>query len=375
MKKVESLYLHFPYCQHLCNYCDFYKHKLESIEQINDFESLLLAQSKVHKQYLSQNGFSLSQLETLYIGGGTPTLWKLKGPEFLKQFFINNDITFKENYEFTIEVDPDTWTEEEIESWLKLGVNRFSIGSQAFSDKFIDIMDRTHALADVEKTIKYFSDRKLNYSVDLMLGLPFSEQRDIRSELNNLLRFNPDHLSVYILKARSKYPLIESIPDDDIIREEYLLVSKILRENDFEHYEVSNFAKDKKYSQHNLKYWNYDSVAAMGPNATGLLVKGENSLRYHWKSKAIGHVDEKIEGESLIIEKLFLNLRNFKGLKLAQVLPEHANITEIEKKIFNLWKSKNYLSENSRSDHIILNSLGYLMSDSLMDDLFKFLDF
>lgn len=374
MNKMKSLYLHFPFCQHLCNYCDFYKHKLLDQEQVNDFERLLLEQIVYHKNFLEEQGLELAELDTIYIGGGTPSLWKGRGVHFLKGFFRDNNITLSDNVEFTIEVDPDTWTESEIDEWLSLGVNRFSIGSQAFTSELLKVMDRTHVLADVERTLKFMHDRALNFSVDLMLGLPNSNTRDIEDELSRILSYEPNHLSIYILKARKKYPLIDQLPKDERIRDEYLRVSRFLTGRGYEHYEVSNFAKNKCYSRHNLKYWEYQSVGALGSNATGLIVRKNKALRYHWKSKSVGIVTEEIAGDSLIVEKLFLGLRNFRGIDLKTLFPAKDFTDEITE-LYSSWMRQGYLTEASSEQWFQLTALGYLMSDSLMDDIFKKIDF
>jgi oxygen-independent coproporphyrinogen-3 oxidase len=368
------MYLHFPFCQHLCNYCDFYKHKLESDNQVKQFEELLDKQFDFQKQFLSDYNHKLGLLKSFYIGGGTPSLWKQRGIDYISKKLQNRELQLDSDCEFTIEVDPDTWTEEEIDGWLSIGVNRFSVGSQAFSDKYIKIMDRTHLLEDVEKTIKYFSDRGLNYSVDLMLGLPNSEERNIVNELRELLKFKPKHISVYILKTRKNYPLNAALPDDERIREEYLEVSKKLVMNGFDHYEVSNFARDGFYSKHNIKYWNYDSVAGLGPNATGLLVENDKALRYQWKSVTVGVEKEELEGSSLLIEKLFLGLRfknGFNPKTLFKKINDHKKLDGL----FLKWKDLGYLNQESNSDSINLSALGYLMCDSLIDDIFKEIDF
>lgn len=368
MKEIRSLYIHFPFCQHLCNYCDFFKHKLEGPKQIVDFEQKLKEQMDYHTKYLAKYGFKLGTLETIYIGGGTPSLWK-SAPEYFR-----NELMLKKGGEFTIEVDPDSWTEDEIEKWLVLGVNRFSIGSQAYSDKFIKMMDRTHGKSHVEKTIKYFSERNLNFSVDLMLGLPSAQKRDIAREIDELLHYRPNHFSVYILKARANYPLKNKLPDDDFIRQEYLKTSKILRDAGYNHYEVSNFARDGFESQHNKKYWNHESVAAVGPNATGFISDVSKTVRYQWKSVGEGLIEEFLEGESLIIEKLLLGLRHKNNFDMTTLFSQSEELVTLDKLTLE-WEKLGYLEHASSKEKINLTPLGFLMCDSLIDDIFKHLHF
>lgn len=366
MKEIDALYIHFPFCQHLCNYCDFYKHKLETHQQVLDFENKLSQQIVFHEEYLKNKGFTLGKLSSLYIGGGTPSLWKESGVKYLKNLF-----SFKENFEFTIEIDPDTWRESEIDQWLSLGVNRFSIGSQAYSKKYLKIMDRTHKLSDVEKSIKYFSDRKLNFSVDFMLGLPQSESsRDIIGELESVLKYKPCHFSVYILKTRSNYLHKNDLPSDEFVRSEFLKVSTFLVDCGYEHYEVSNFARDGKKSLHNQKYWNYESVAAIGPNATGLIVYSDKAMRYKWKSMALGVTEELLTGSSLIIEKLFLGIRQKNNFNFKSIF-EDQKILDILSRLVQKWVDLNYAEKESHVEKLNLTALGYLMCDSLMDDIFR----
>ena len=372
MKTISSLYIHFPFCKHLCNYCDFFKHKLENTNQVDEFETFFSKQLDLHETYLKENGYKLEALETLYIGGGTPSLWGERGAIYLESLFQNKRLSLKESCEFTVEVDPDAWNESEVLRWQSIGVNRFSIGSQAFSDKYISRMDRTHCLADVIKTVKYFSDRNLNYSVDLMLGLPDSETRDIETELRELLRFEPKHLSVYILKTRANYPLKNNLPVEDFTRDEYLKVSAVLKSFNYKHYEVSNFAREGFESKHNLKYWEYQSVAGLGPNATGLIVNDTAAIRYQWKSISLGVTDEKLVGSSLLIEKLFLGLRFHNGFDFETLFP---NENKSFVKLYKKWTESGYLENYSSTHEIYLSALGYLMCDSLIDDVFKEIDF
>ncbi len=373
MNNIHSLYFHFPFCRHLCNYCDFYKHKLETYSQVREFETLLLEQWEQHKIFLEDHKFKLGKIDTIYIGGGTPSLWGKDGADFFSSFLKSEGIELSKSCEFTIEVDPDVFSEETVKSWIKIGANRFSIGVQSYSNKLLEIMDRQHCLKDVDKCLKYFDENNINYSVDLMLGLPNSSDRVIQEELEALLAYSPSHFSVYILKTRKNYPHREKLPLDDQIRDEYLFVSKYLRSKGYDHYEISNFAKEGKFSKHNIKYWDYTSVGAVGPNATGLLVETNHALRYQWKSISAGFQVEKIEGESLTIEKLFLGLRHRFGFDINKLflIKDHQALD----KIYDNWDKMDYLDVNSSRESIVLSSLGFLMCDSLIDDIFKKIDF
>jgi len=367
-KKIESLYLHFPFCKHLCNYCDFYKKvPVNSEMEINDFHAYMNQAFLTHKNLMDLHGFSWGKLKTLYIGGGTPSLWGEKGSHFLEHFFKSHSIAIDPACEFTLEVNPASFTPEAIESWEKIGVNRFSLGIQTLNPNAIKYLDRIHDRNDIMETLKYFMSKKVNYSLDFMLGLPHSQKnkRDVLSELQEVLTYKPKHLSVYILTVKENYPHFKDLPDEEWIESEFLMVSDFLTNNGFNHYEVSNFALPGFESRHNLKYWQSSSVAALGPSATGFL--SENKIRYKWKTKNPELEIEEISEESFLLEKIYMSMRSSEGLDL--------NLLSIEKNqklelLVSDWESKNYI-KSKVDNKIYLSTRGYLLLDSLMNDLFN----
>ena len=272
-KKIDSLYLHFPFCKHLCNYCDFYKTvSNDPVSDLSNFHQYLEQSFTVHKNLMKKHGYSWAPLKTFYIGGGTPSLWGIEGGKFLNEFFLKHNIALDKNCEFTIEVNPGAWSEKSIEQWQEFGVNRFSLGVQTLNSKLIPFLDRVHTLQDVYDTLNFFSKKNLNFSADLMFGLPFSKthNRNVINELKEIMQFSPSHFSVYILTVKDNYKHFTHLPDEEWIENEFLSVSEFLKSNNFIHYEVSNFAKSRKESIHNLNYWDSKTVAALGPSATGL---------------------------------------------------------------------------------------------------------
>lgn len=367
MKSVDGLYLHFPFCRHLCNYCDFYKHKLSDDEQVSKYEKVLSDQIIMNNKILSDHDFIMNELETFYIGGGTPSLWSTRGSEFLASCLLPK-FNFAEDYEFTIEVDPGTWTEKEIRKWMDIGVNRFSIGVQSFDRDYLNILDREHSIDDIIDTVSFMKSINANYSVDLMLGVPLlDKKRDIVKEIEDLVQYNPNHFSVYILKCRSNYPNLNMLPDDEVVADEYLKVCQFLGQLGFEQYEVSNFAKEGFQSKHNKKYWEYKSVAALGANGSGLLVNSDElALRYQWKSLSDGYITEQLSDSSLSIEKFYMQLRA-KGCFDLNALSTK-NFNEFQK-LIQKWKSLGYV--DVKSSEFSLSPRGYLLLDSLMDDVFN----
>ena len=367
---MSALYVHFPFCVHLCNYCDFYKQKLKSASSVAEFESRLQKDwSEVQKLASSENKTIEEKIDTLYLGGGTPSLWEREGALFFDSFLSANGIGLAPECEFTIEADPGAWSDEGISAWQSIGVNRFSVGVQAFDDEFLKVMDRRHDKGEAEKTLRYFKDRELSFSADLMLGLPYSQKkkRNVLEELDKMLSYGPDHLSVYILKTRSNYPHNEALPGDTYIENEYLKVSEFLRENGLNHYEVSNFARPGKRSRHNMKYWQAKDVHAIGPNATGFMRTQTGAVRYQHKVSSGPLTLEQLDQEALLLERVYLGLRTDQGLDLQRLLPNNAPAL---RELAGQWNRANYLLK-ADIDRLVLSPRGYLMIDSLVDDLFK----
>ena len=297
-KNIESLYLHFPFCRHLCNYCDFFKKVPQNRSlELSDFHRYLDSSMLEHQKLMESSGYSWAPLKTLYIGGGTPSLWGEEGASFLQSFLKKYQIELDPDCEFTLEVNPGSWSEEGLNQWRALGANRFSLGVQAMNEKAIVALDRVHNLEDVKETLKYFQKHQLNFSVDFMLGLPFSSdyKRDVIAELNEMLSYQPSHFSVYILTVKNNYTHFSELPNEEWIENEFLRVSDFLRQSGYRHYEVSNFAKASKESRHNLAYWKSQTVAALGPSATGLLA--DDRIRYKWKTKEALYEREDLTSE------------------------------------------------------------------------------
>lgn len=362
MTQVSSLYLHVPFCKHLCNYCDFYKKKLSTeVDQFDEYQNFLKDSVIKHQKLLEENNFRFTILDTIYLGGGTPSLWGEKGA----RFFFKEILSLHElspDKEFTMEIDPGTWTHKMLNAWKEIGLNRISVGTQSLNPDFLKILDRVHTLDDTLTFLSQLKDENWNYSLDFLLGVPYSKEkkRDIQKEIDLLLQYNPKHLSLYILNARSKYPYSQNMPDDEYTREEYLFVSDYLKGKGFHHYEVSNFALPGFESQHNFKYWRGESVAAIGPTGTGYLSLGNKSaLRYKWKVTRPDYEVELLGEEEINLERLYLSLRTSDGLTMKSGLHE----------VVENWSRNQYAY--LEGDRVKLTSLGFLMLDSLMDDLFR----
>lgn len=374
---VSSIYLHFPYCKHLCNYCDFYKLKLvEDKRQINFayLEKYLNQSFEMLLDLLTREGKALAAIETIYFGGGTPSLWGQEGISFIDKWFKKHNIVLAKNYEWTLEVDPGAASIDQLQLWRELGVNRFSVGVQSLNPQIFSLMDRSHSLEQVYELLEILKKLEVNFSVDFMLGLPSSIEckRSIQSELKSILSYSPNHLSLYFLTVPTNYKHYHLLPSDDWIGQEYHEVQRYLKSLGFNHYEVASFAKENFESKHNRRYWTHESVLAIGPSATGFL---KNNLRYKWSSNWLGDIGAKFEvellnKEELILEKIYLTLRQGKFFSLEQLcqldlIP--ARVTEI----FERWTKLNYL-EVDEQGLVKMSASGWLILDVLVQEILTY---
>lgn len=369
---VTSLYLHFPFCRHLCNYCDFYKKIAGSSEEIDQYERWLQEAFVIHRQLMHDAGVEWSKLETVYIGGGTPSLWGVRGAKFLSSFFKQNGIELSSNCEFTLEVNPGSFTQEAIDAFCDSGVNRFSIGLQSLDVQILKNLDRVHSAQDGLNAMEFFSSRQYSYSLDFMLGLPQKiYNRKITQELEQVLKYGPQHLSLYILTTKDNYPAKAMLPQEEMVAREYHEICSYLKAHAFEHYEVSNFSLPGKASAHNKKYWQAQNVAALGPSATGFFQTPDGAKRYKWKTKSPELEIEDLTYEELKLEKIYLSLRTQEGIDYQRFFTQEELRHKFDACV-TPWLDKG-LAHFPREGHFALNSQGMLFLDSFMGDLFKFL--
>ncbi|MBH47107.1 MAG: hypothetical protein CME71_02950 [Halobacteriovorax sp.] len=366
--QVNSLYLHYPHCRHLCNYCDFFKSVPADFDQAREsFQSKLERHWELQAQWFEKLGYSFAPLETLYFGGGTPSLWDYTGAQWFESF-MQGRLTLAKNYEWTMEVNPAAWTEKGLSAWEALGVNRFSMGVQSLDARYLKVLDRVHSLDDVEALLTRMKGK--HFSVDLMLGLPFSAEwkRDLKFEIESLIERGAEHFSVYILTVKNNYKHFKELPSDEQIEAEFVLTSDILRAHGFDHYEVSNFAKAGARAKHNIRYWQGKSVAAIGPSAVGYLAP--TGHRYKWKGQQDEFEIEELSSEAIELERVYLSLRLDSGLVDFEkgFSPEQKARYQI---LYQGWLNAGWINLNSDRKDLCLSPAGFLMMDSVIESLMK----
>jgi len=266
IKKI-GIYVHIPFCKQKCYYCDFVSYaKCE--EKV---EKYIQALKKEIKQEVKKIDKEKYIIDTIYIGGGTPSLIDGK---YIKEIVD----TIKENYiitneaEITIELNPGTVNKEKLKLYKEIGINRLSIGLQSTKNKILKDIGRIHTYEDFLEC--YNLARKVgfeNINVDLMLALPNQKIIDVEESLKEVMKLNPNHISFYSLIVEENTPIDKmleqgkiKLPDEEIERNMYWRVKQILEENNYLHYEISNFAKEGYESKHNLNCWNQEEYLGFG---------------------------------------------------------------------------------------------------------------
>lgn len=226
----------------------------------------------------------LRDFDTVYFGGGTPSLL---GGKRIKQIIEKINNSFKLiNPEITVEVNPADDLQEDFKIMSEAGVNRISIGMQSAVSKELKLLSRRHTNSDVLKTIEAAKKAGIeNISLDIMLGIPNQTLKSLQKTLDFALSLVPTHISCYMLKIEPDTPFGKTdisklnLPDDDTTADLYIFTSNFLKSNGFEHYEISNFAKENCRSKHNMKYWNCEEYLGLGPAAHSYI----NGKRYYFE--------------------------------------------------------------------------------------------
>ncbi|MBR4099969.1 MAG: radical SAM family heme chaperone HemW [Clostridia bacterium] len=313
-----GLYLHIPFCVKKCAYCDFYSAVFTEEMAVKYFEAL--------KREIKQWGGKINRpIDTIYLGGGTPSLLNDKLPNLLECVKENFRVT--QNAEITLEINPQPNITQILENAKRAGINRLSIGAQSGADHELKALGRTHSKDDTKNAVATAKALGFsNVSLDLMLGLPDSDNKTLKTNLDFITSLEPTHISAYILKVEpntlfSKTENMLNLPDEDGICEQYLYMCEYLGKKGFSHYEISNFAKPQFESRHNLKYWNCEEYLGLGPSAHSFL----NGERFYYPRD----MKAFISGNTPIFdseggsddEKLMLALRLKKGVS-TDALPQ-----------------------------------------------------
>lgn len=370
-----SVYLHVPFCRSKCFYCGFYSVASGRLKE--DYIRALCAEIELRKDYLV-SGIQ----ETLYLGGGTPSFLDLADLE--KVILKLEDVySFTANAERTIEMNPEDAGSDKLKGLKELGFNRLSIGVQSFHDDVLKRINRTHSAKDAIRAIELAKSAGFeNIGMDLIMGLPGQTLEGLEQDLEIVKRLSLSHLSVYILSIDSNsvfeklHQKGKFIPDDDdALAEKYIFVSDYMKSIGFEHYEISNFAKDGKYAIHNTAYWQQKPYIGLGASAhsydgTSRQWNVANLSTYiSGLSKGVLSFEkEALSTRDRYNERIMTNLRTMWGTELEKLAGEFPDFWASSQR-----KLKGYLSggyAEVEAGRLKLTAKGWLISDRIFSDLF-----
>lgn len=312
MEKIKSVYIHIPFCNSICSYCDFCK-VVYNHDWLKPYLERL--ESEIDNSYMGE------EIETLYIGGGTPSCLSI---EELKDLFkVIAKFKRREETEFTFECNISDIEEEKFRFLYEQGVNRLSIGIESFNKEKLEFMKRTSDFKDAKKKMVLLRNIGFsNINIDLMYAIPGETVKTLKKDLEKFLKLKPEHISTYsliieknTLVGLNKIKPIEEEHDYKL----YETICKTLKKAGFIHYEVSNFAKKGYESKHNLTYWNNEEYYGFGVGASGFVaaIRYENtkSLTEYLKgnfvsSKSLMSKVDNMENE------LILGFRKLEGINL-----------------------------------------------------------
>lgn len=271
--KNFGLYVHIPYCLQICTYCDFVKFESRDLPPKDEYISLLKRELQTRSR-----AFGSRELSSIYFGGGTPSLFSPAEILSILEGIANEGFNLRKGGEVTLEINPGTVTEAALEEFLKIGVTRFSVGAQTFDEELLKVTGRKHTVPDTIATLKILAARKVNYSFDLLFGLPGQKLVGVERDVAKALEFAPSHLSAYNLTVPAKHALNKGRASDDEQAEMFELIERDLEKARIFRYEVSNFAKPGFESQHNQLYWSDAPYWGLGIGSHSYIPRGDRTL-------------------------------------------------------------------------------------------------
>ncbi|OYU81043.1 MAG: coproporphyrinogen III oxidase [Flavobacterium sp. BFFFF1] len=329
---MSGIYIHIPFCKQACHYCDFH-----FSTSMKNKEAMVLALAK--EIGMRKNEFGNEFVETIYFGGGTPSILPIDDIQLLIDMVYEN-FDVADNPEITLEANPDDLSDERIRELANSPINRLSIGIQSFFEEDLKMMNRAHNSREakhcLEEARKYFD----NISIDLIYGIPGMSNEKWKQNIATALSFGVPHISSYALTVEPKTALKKLIetgkiaaPKDETAQEHFVILTEMLAKNGFVHYELSNFGKQNYFSRNNTAYWLGKKYLGIGPSAHSYdgVSRSWNVANNSLYLKSIG--EDKIPNETEVLsvndrynEYVMTGLRTIWGVSLAKVQDDFGGI-------------------------------------------------
>ncbi|WP_299399006.1 radical SAM family heme chaperone HemW [uncultured Gelidibacter sp.] len=377
---MSGIYIHIPFCKQACHYCDF--HFSISLKKKDELVGALVKELELRK-----DEFKNQVIQTIYFGGGTPSLLSIEELRLLiEEVYTHYEVT--ENPEITLEANPDDLFDSTSKSifadYKSIGINRLSIGIQSFFEEDLKLMNRAHNAEEAKKCLEEATQYFDNISIDLIYGIPGLTNERWLQNIESALAFNIPHISSYALTVEPKTALDTFIKkgiiknvDDDLAQEQFHILIEKLEAEGFIHYELSNFGKAEYFSRNNSAYWQGKPYLGIGPSAHSF--DGEHrSWNVRNNTKYIKALDENIlpmEIETLSTtdkynEYVMTGLRTIWGVSIEKVEKEFG----IEYKKYLLEQSQKHILEHLlylEDGKLLVTKKGKFLSDGIASDLFK----
>ena len=374
-----GLYVHIPFCVKKCRYCDFNSFKL-NIDEKRKYLNSLKKEMELYKE-----NFKDKNIDSIFIGGGTPSILNEEEIKILFQN-IKNNFKIKDSAEITMECNPGTLTLNKLKAMKECGVNRLSIGLQAVQNNHLEYIGRVHTYEEFEKN--YFQAKEVgfeNINIDLMYALPNQSKEDWKESLEKVVKLNPTHISAYSLILEENTELFNmyernefELLDEDTDIEMYKYTINYLKYHGYNQYEISNYAKKGFECKHNILYWKCENYVGLGVSASGFV----NETRYNNfcdldKYEEIIHSgkkpiewEEKLSIKDKIEENIFLGLRMNEGIKFKDFREKYNFNFEDEYKN-EIDKLKKIELINVNNEGIKLTQKGKEISNSVFVEFMK----
>lgn len=327
----RALYIHVPFCKKRCNYCDFATQACSDESVLDEYlEEMIISLRRASKAGL------LGSIETVYLGGGTPSyLGNKRLSNLLYTLSLSMHLT--PDLECTLEVNPDSLTEAMVKDAFALGVTRLSLGVQSFNDDLLKILGRVHDVAAAKEAIHIAQTRFDNISIDLMCGLPGQTPEMFLDDVRSALDMGVKHISIYPLMVEEGTPIHRSVEageltvDEDLGADCMALAAEIMKDYGLYRYEVASYAYPGYESKHNQAYWNGIPYLGLGHGAVSMKQNASVRIRFN-DSEEI----ETLNAKQMLAEDLMLGMRMSKGLSLAKVEQARKVFPDIDEVFENL---------------------------------------
>lgn len=371
--KMAGIYLHIPFCKRVCAYCDFYKSARTTL--LDPVVEQMHGELEARAAYLGEG----TAIETLYFGGGTPSLCHVEQLsaliERVKRLFNCSRLG-----EVTLEANPDDLSEEYLNGLRKVGINRLSIGVQSFDEEELRWMNRRHTARQAEEAVKAARRAGFdNITIDLIFGVPGFGREVLARSIDRALELEVEHISAYHLTIEPRTALgrkaeqgeLQAVAEN-ISEEEYQMVHQRLSQAGYEHYEISNFARPGRRARHNAAYWQGIPYLGIGPGAHSF--NGESRcwctdrVESYAEAGASRFEEEWLTPENRMNEYLMTHLRTIEGISLGEVERHFGTkrAQEVERLSERLLRNGSIVREG---DRIRIPSEGFLLSDWIIGEL------